>query len=156
MTSSSYSFHPMMDSSRRTSVVGLWRSPAPAISSNSAWLYAIPEPNPPIVKEGRTTTGYLSSSTPAKHSCIECAIIDLAESPPTFATIPLKVSRSSPRLIASTFAPISLVPYFSKEPRSYSCMAAFKAVCPPKVASTASGRSFSRIFSIISGVIGSI
>ena len=36
MTSSSYSFQPMIDSSRSTSVVGLAASPAPAIRRRSA------------------------------------------------------------------------------------------------------------------------
>ena len=57
ITSSSYSFHPIIDSSSKTSEVGLWRKPAPAICRSSASLKAIPEPNPPIVKDGRTTTG---------------------------------------------------------------------------------------------------
>jgi len=57
MTSSSYSFQPRIDSSRRTSVVGLSARPVPAMRSRSSWSYARPEPAPPIVKEGRTTTG---------------------------------------------------------------------------------------------------
>ena len=57
MTSSSYSFQPMIDSSRRTSVVGLAARPAPAIRRRSSASYAIPEPVPPIVKLGRTTIG---------------------------------------------------------------------------------------------------
>ena len=57
ITSSSYSFQPIIDSSRSTSEVGLCRKPAPAICRNSASLNAIPDPRPPIVKEGRTTTG---------------------------------------------------------------------------------------------------
>ena len=57
ITSSSYSFHPRMDSSMRTSVTGEADRPAPAIwrSSDSSW--AKPEPTPPMVKLGRTTTG---------------------------------------------------------------------------------------------------
>ena len=57
ITSNSYSFHPIIDSSSNTSDVGLCRNPAPAICRNSASLKAIPDPKPPIVKEGRTTTG---------------------------------------------------------------------------------------------------
>ena len=57
ITSSSYSFQPMIDSSRSTSVVGLAASPAPAIRRRSSASYAIPEPVPPIVKLGRTTIG---------------------------------------------------------------------------------------------------
>ena len=83
-------------------------------------------------------------------------IADFADSAPTFATICLNISRSSPRLIASTFAPINLAPYFSNDPLSCNAIAAFKAVCPPNVAKTADGRSLSNIFSITSGVIGSM
>ena len=57
MTSSSYSFQPIIDSSSSTSDVGLWRNPAPAICFSSSSENAIPDPRPPIVKDGRTTTG---------------------------------------------------------------------------------------------------
>ncbi len=57
MTSSSYSFQPRIDSSRSTSVVGLACSPAPAIRRRSVSSWAMPEPVPPMVKLGRTTTG---------------------------------------------------------------------------------------------------
>ena len=53
---------------------------------------------------------------------------DLADSPPTFSTIPRNSSRFSPRLIASTSAPINLTPYFARVPRWYSPIAAFNAV----------------------------
>ena len=57
ITSSSYSFQPRIDSSISTSVVGLACRPAPAIRRRSASSYAIPEPTPPIVNDGRTTSG---------------------------------------------------------------------------------------------------
>ena len=57
MTSSSYSFHPVMDSSRSTSVVGESCRPAPAIRRRSASSCAKPEPRPPMVNDGRTTSG---------------------------------------------------------------------------------------------------
>lgn len=57
ITSSSYSFHPRIDSSSSTSVVGLYCSPAPAMRRRSASSCANPEPRPPMVKLGRTTTG---------------------------------------------------------------------------------------------------
>ena len=60
------------------------------------------------------------------------------------------------RWIASTLAPISSTPYFSRTPRSCSAMAVFSAVWPPSVASSASGRSLAMTFSTISGVIGSM
>ncbi len=57
MTSSSYSFQPMIDSSRSTSVVGLAARPAPAMRRRSSSSYAMPDPVPPMVKLGRTTIG---------------------------------------------------------------------------------------------------
>ena len=80
------------------------------------------------MNEGRTTTGYFNSTTAAKQSCIEWQILDLADSPPMVVTIFLNFSRSSPRLIASMSAPISFVPNFSKDPRSFKAIAAFNAV----------------------------
>ena len=52
-------------------------------------------------------------------------------------------------------APISSTPYFSSTPRSCSAIAAFSAVWPPRVGSSASGRSLAITFSTNSGVIGS-
>ena len=57
ITSSSYSFQPRIDSSMRTSVVGEAASPEPAIWRRSSSSYAMPEPEPPIVNDGRTTQG---------------------------------------------------------------------------------------------------
>ncbi len=57
ISSSSYSFQPRMDSSRSTSVVGESVRPCPAMRRSSSSSCAKPEPAPPMVKEGRTTTG---------------------------------------------------------------------------------------------------
>ena len=57
MSSSSYSFQPVIDSSINTSVVGDAWSPALAIRIRSFSSYAKPDPSPPIVNEGRTTIG---------------------------------------------------------------------------------------------------
>ncbi len=78
-----------------------------------------------------------------------------AVSPPTDATMSLNAWRSSPARIASMFAPIRRMPYRSRTPESCNATAAFSAVWPPIVASSASGRSRSMIFVIMSGVIGS-
>ena len=51
-TSISYSFHPIKDSSIRSSFVGDNSRPFSQIFLNSEMLYAIPPPVPPIVKEG--------------------------------------------------------------------------------------------------------
>ncbi len=57
ISSSSYSFQPRIDSSSSTSVVGLACSPPPAMRCSCCSSCAMPEPLPPIVKDGRTTTG---------------------------------------------------------------------------------------------------
>ena len=57
ISSSSNSFQPRIDSSSSTSVTGLASRPAPAISRSSSSLAAMPEPDPPSVYDGRTTTG---------------------------------------------------------------------------------------------------
>jgi hypothetical protein len=79
-----------------------------------------------------------------------------ATSAPAAITRSLKVWRSSPFLIASTLAPISSTPKRSRMPASSRAMAALSAVWPPRVGSTASGRSFSMIFVSDSVVIGSM
>ncbi len=80
----------------------------------------------------------------------------MAVSPPSSSTIRLNDSRFSPRSIASMLAPISSTPYFSSTPALSSAIAALSAVWPPRVASSASGRSFSITFSTNSAVIGSM
>ena len=69
--------------------------------------------------------------------------------------ISLNRLRSSPALITSMSAPISSTPYRSSAPASCSATAAFSAVWPPRVGSTASGRSAAMTFSRTSRVIGS-
>ena len=75
--------------------------------------------------------------------------------PPSSSTILLNDCRFSPRSIASMLAPISSTPYFSRTPFSASETAVLSAVWPPRVASSASGRSLAMTFSTNSGVIGS-
>ena len=70
-------------------------------------------------------------------------------------TISLNRCRSSPALIASMSAPISSTPYLASVPASCRATAAFSAVWPPSVGSTASGRSLAITFSSTSRVIGS-
>ena len=64
--------------------------------------------------------------------------------------------RSSALSITSAFAPIISTPYLASTPDASSASAVFSAVWPPMVGSSASGRSFSMIFSTKAGVIGSI
>ena len=155
ITSSSYSFQPMIDSSRSTSVVGLAARPDPAMRRRSFSSYAIPEPVPPMVKLGRTTMGQPRSADASKHSSRVWQTTERATSPPSSSTMCLNDSRFSPRLIASMLAPISSTPYFSSTPAASSAIAVLSAVWPPRVASSASGRSFSITFSTNSAVIGS-
>jgi hypothetical protein len=155
MTSSSYSFQPRIDSSSSTSVTGEYCRPAPAMRRSSAWSWANPLPRPPMVNDGRTTTGKPSSSAAASTSAIVWQIVERADSAPHRATTPLNFSRSSPSSMASTLAPMRGQLYFSSTPRWCRSIAQLSAVWPPRVASTASGRSLAMIFSTISGVIGS-
>jgi hypothetical protein len=57
MSSSSYSFQPSTDSSMRTVCTGESASPCPAIRRSIASSVAKPEPRPPMVNDGRMTTG---------------------------------------------------------------------------------------------------
>jgi hypothetical protein len=56
----------------------------------------------------------------------------------------------------STLAPMSSTSYSSKMPASQAPTQTFSAVWPPRVGSTASGRSLAMIFSNTSMVIGSM
>ena len=71
------------------------------------------------------------------------------------STTLLNDSRFSPFSIASIEAPISSTPYFSRTPAAARLIAQLSAVCPPRVASSASGRSWAITCSTNSGVIGS-
>jgi hypothetical protein len=55
----------------------------------------------------------------------------------------LKRRRSSAVWMASTPAPMSSTPNRSRTPASAAWIARLRAVCPPSVGSSASGRSFS-------------
>ena len=156
MSSSSYSFHPRMDSSMSTLASGDAASPPPAMRSTSSLVKARPDPRPPMVNDGRTTTGRPSSVTVSRTSSMVWHTRERADSPPIFATMSLNFWRSSPRSMASMSAPMSSTLYLSNEPRRSRAMAAFSAVCPPRVASTASmgcpaAISASKIFSMYSG-----
>ena len=107
------------------------------------------------MKLGRTTIGQPRSLDASKQSSRVWQTTERAHSPPSSSTIFLNDSRFSPRLIASMLAPISSTPYFSSTPSRSRSIAVFSAVCPPSVASSASGRSFSITFSTNSAVIGS-
>ena len=80
----------------------------------------------------------------------------LGTSAPRPVTISLNRSRSSPARIASMLAPISSTLYRRRMPESCRATAAFSAVWPPSVGSTASGRWMAMTFSSVSVVIGSM
>ncbi len=110
INSSSNSFQPRIDSSSSTSVTGLASSPVPAIRRSSSRSRAIPDPVPPSVNDGLTTTGKPSSAAAASHSSSEWQTVLAGTSPPRPVTISLNRLRSSPALIASMSAPISSTP----------------------------------------------
>ncbi|SHU66446.1 Uncharacterised protein [Mycobacteroides abscessus subsp. abscessus] len=149
-----------MDSSISTFAEGEAESPSPAMRSTSSAVYAMPEPRPPMVNDGRTTTGSPRSATVSRTSSMVKQTRDLADSPPTLATMSLKRCRSSPRWMASKFAPMSSTPYRSSAPFSYSATAVFSAVWPPSVGNRASillpfSACAAMTFSTNSAVIGS-
>ena len=155
MSSSSYSFQPSTDSSSSTSVTGLASRPEPAIRSRSAAVRAMPDPVPPRVNDGRTTTGKPSSAAAARASSRVWQMRLSGTSAPTPVTISLNWLRSSPALMASMPAPMSSTLYLARVPLSCSATAAFSAVWPPRVGRIASGRSLAITFASTSGVIGS-
>ncbi len=155
MSSSSYSFQPSTDSSMRTSVVGDSARPFPAMRSTSSQVWAMPEPRPPMVKEGRMTTGRPRSLTVSRTSSMVWQTAERGTSPPTSSTTCLNCWRSSPRWMASMSAPMSSTPYFSRMPALWRPTAALRAVWPPRVARIASGFSLAMICSMTSVVIGS-
>jgi hypothetical protein len=155
MTSISYSFQPRIDSSTSTSPTGERSRPRWTFVSNSSRFQAMPEPEPPSVKLGRMTAGRPISASTSRASGRLFTIRPRQVSRPIFRIVCLKISRSSPRLIASAFAPIISTPCRARMPRRSSSMARLSAVWPPSVGSTASGFSISITFSSISQVSGS-
>ena len=115
----------------------------------------MPPPTPPIVNDGRMMAGKPVSSTIARASSSDFTTPLLGMSMPISRIAFLKRRRSSATLMAGIWAPISSTSYFASTPSSSSCTARLSAVCPPTVGSSASGRSFSMIFSSASAVRGS-
>src|SRR5579884_172326 len=68
MTSSSNSFHPAIDSSISTSLIGDASRPQATVAWNSSGVVANPPPVPPSVRDGRTITGSPSSARNASAS----------------------------------------------------------------------------------------
>ena len=91
ISSSSNSFQPSTLSSISTSCTGDGREPRRRrFRSSSSAVCAIPEPSPPMVNDGRITTGSPSSATASRTAAIEWQTADLGTSPPTERTTSLK------------------------------------------------------------------
>ena len=141
----------------RISEIGLAASPLAATFSNSARVEAMPVPLPPRMNAGRITTGRPMRSMTAIASSIVWAVADGGTSRPIPCIATLNRSRSSAVEMASALAPISSgVPGTPTALRSTSSIARLRAVCPPSVGSTASGRSRSMIAARWSASSGSM
>ncbi len=102
-------------------------------------------------------TGRATSSRTARACSTVWAMPDAGTSSPMPTIASLNCWRSSAVAIASALAPISSGPADPPmTPRSCSAIATLRAVCPPSVGSTASGRSRSMILASTSGVSGSM
>ena len=149
-TSISYSFQPPRNLSMKISEVGDNSSPLLQISSNSSLLYAIPPPDPPIVKLGLNTQGKPILSKRIFASSKLWASPDSGTFNPILSIEAANNSLSSALSIASFVAPIISTLCFLRIPLLSRSRAALRAVCPPMVGNSASGFSFSMIFSIVS------
>ena len=147
ITSSSNSPQPSTDSSTRTWLIGLAARPSETTWRSSVSVSPTPPPWPPIVKAGRTIAGraILPSASAASTSPRVSTVIDHGIRSPASVIVRRNSSRSSARRIAAASAPISSTPKRSSVPSSCRAIARFRAVWPPSVGSSASGRSFSMI-----------
>ena len=95
-------------------------------------------------------------------SMISRASSRLCAKPPCGTASPMRrmaaanCSRSSAIWMARSSAPMSSTPYFSRTPWCSRSRARLRAVWPPIVGRSASGRSFSMMRAIQSGVRGSM
>jgi hypothetical protein len=124
--------------------------------SNSSRLYAMPPPVPPIVNEGRMTIGKPISAWAVSASSMLCAISERGDSRPISLIALRNFSRSSAMSMASREAAISSTPNFSSTPSRTRSSAVLRAVCPPIVGSSASGRSFSMMRATVRQLTGSM
>ena len=116
----------------------------------------MPPPVSPNVKDGRMMAGRPTKGSASIASSTVWAIFDFGLSRPILSIASRNLRRSSAFSMTSALAPIISTPRRANTPAFSRASAQFSAVCPPMVGSTASGRSFSRIFSTTSGVIGSM
>ena len=157
ITSISNSFQPMSDSSISTSRLSDASRPRATIASNSSAPRAMPPPVPPSVKPGRMMSGHEPMSAAMdRASSSEWALPDFGMSRPSSDMAALKRLRSSARAIAAAFAPIISTPHSARTPDAARPVATLSAVCPPRVGSSASGRSFRMMAATESTVSGSM
>ena len=107
ITSNSYSFQPMIDSSINTLFTGLAIKPEFTISLNSSIECAIPPPEPPKVKDGLMIVGNPTVSMSVRASSKELTKPPLGMSRPHLIMAARNNSLSSAILIASTLEPIN-------------------------------------------------
>ena len=81
--------------------MGLDARPSATRSRNSAGLWAMPPPWPPIVKPGRTTAGSPTRSSACSPSAIEVTISERGTRRPAACMVSRNRERSSARRIAS-------------------------------------------------------
>ncbi len=157
ITSSSYSFQPIRDSSISTVWTGLSFKPQATFSSNSDWVKTVPAPLPPMVKLGRIKMGKRPMAWAWRRASTRSWATKLwGDSRPTSVMASLKSARSSATCMERRLAPISSTPYFSNIPASARATERFNPVWPPTVGSKASGRSLAMMRSKMSTVNGSM
>jgi len=155
MTSSSYSCQPSTLCSRRTWPMGLSRRPCSTVSASWSAVRAMPPPAPPSVYAGRTTSGKPMSAAACFASSREVAMALSGTRSPMPSMAARKAARSSARWMTSASAPIISTPQSASTLACCSSMARLSAVCPPRVGSSASGRSISMMCVTVSTSSGS-
>ena len=154
-TSSSISAHPSTERSTRTWPIGLAARAVARRASSSSGVCAAPPPSPPRVNAGRRITGRPSWAAAARPPARSVTMWLSGTARPAPSIVSRNTSRSSARRMAGTSAPISSTPYRSSTPDPLSSIARFRAVWPPSVGSSASGRSRAMTASTASGSSGS-
>ena len=155
-TSSSNSFQPSRDSSISTWPLGEASRPPRTTRSNSAASCAMPPPVPPRVKAGRMMAGRPTSRSAWRASSMPVAMPERGLSRPIRSIAARNSARSSAVAMALRSAPMSCTPCRARMPESASAMVTLRALCPPMVGSSASGRSASITRSTMPGSTGSI
>ena len=156
ISSSSNSFQPNTDSSTSTSCTGLAARPARTIVRTSSASVARPEPRPPIVKR-RPDDDLVVDRRGELDRLVERVADqrrrDLGADAAHDLLEPLAILAALDRLDVGADQ-LDAVPL--EHSAACSATARFSAVCPPRVASSASGRSAAMTFSTNSGVSGSM